>query len=55
MPVTIPITSQRTKRPLMVVRHYGRGIIIYIALNLHPQLLTMQPEAYKFLVNILSN
>ncbi len=55
MPVTIPITSQRTKRPLMVVRHYGRGIIIYIALNLHPQLLTIQPEAYKFLVNILSN
>jgi hypothetical protein len=55
MPVTIPIKSQRTKMPIMVVRHYGRGIIIYIAFNLHPQLLTIQPETYKFLANILSN
>ncbi len=55
MPVNIPITSQSTRMPLMVFRHYGQGVIIYIALNLHPQLLTIQPEAYKFLANILSN
>jgi hypothetical protein len=55
MPITIPMKSQRTKMPLMVVRDYGRGIIIYIAFNLHPQLLTIQTEAYKFLANILSN
>lgn len=55
MTVTIPIRSRYTKMPLMVVRHYGQGVIIYIAFNLHPQLLTIQTEAYKFLVNILSN
>jgi LmbE family N-acetylglucosaminyl deacetylase len=55
MPIAIPLTSQRTKMPLMVVRRYGRGSIIYSAFNLHPQLLTIQTEAYKFLANILSN
>ena len=55
MPVTIPVISQRTKMPLMIVRHYGRGIIIYSAFNLHPQLLTIQAEAYKFLANILTH
>jgi hypothetical protein len=53
--VTVPIQSQSTKTSLMAVRHYGHGIIIYIAFNLHPQLLTIQAEAYKFLANILSN
>jgi len=55
MQVTIPVISQQTKMPLMIVRHYGRGIIIYSAFNLHPQLLTIQAETYKFLANILSN
>lgn len=55
MPVSIPIKSQSTKMPLMVVRHYGLGSIVYIAFNLHPQLLTIQANAYKFLVNILNN
>ena len=55
MPVTIPVKSQLAKMPLILVRHYGQGIIIYIAFNLHPQLLTIQEEAYKFLANILSN
>jgi hypothetical protein len=49
----IPLQSRRTKIPLMVIRPYGRGVIQYLALNLHPQLLTVQAEAYKFLVNIL--
>jgi GlcNAc-PI de-N-acetylase len=55
MPVTIPVISRQTKMPLMIVRHYGRGIIIYSAFNLHPQLLTIQAEAYKLLANILNN
>ena len=55
MQVTIPIKSQNTKTPLMLVRHYGHGIVVYIAFNLYPQLLTIQAEAYKFLANILIN
>ncbi len=54
MSVLIPVKSQKTKMPLMVIRRYGQGVIIYNAFNLHPQLLTVQAEAYKFLVNILN-
>ncbi|HVN48465.1 MAG TPA: hypothetical protein VMU30_06535, partial [Bacteroidota bacterium] len=52
--VTVPVQSQATKMPLVVIRRYGQGAIIYSAFDFHPQLLTVQTEAYKFLANILN-
>ena len=52
---TMPIKTKSTKLPLMIARKYGQGNIIYLALELHSQLLNIQPEAYQFLKNLLSN
>jgi LmbE family N-acetylglucosaminyl deacetylase len=53
--VNIPLQIKSTKMPLIVTRKYGQGNIIYIALHLYPQILSIQPETYKLFVNLLSN
>jgi GlcNAc-PI de-N-acetylase. len=54
LPVSIPMKIKSTKMPLMVVRKYGQGNIVYLALSLHSQFLHYHPEIYKFLANLLS-
>ena len=51
---TVIVKSKKTNHPLLVIRPYGKGEIIYCSLNMNTQLENLQTVAYKLLANMIA-
>lgn len=50
----IAVRSQASNLPLVVTKKEGKGILTYVNLSLHHQLLNIHPGTFRFLANLLA-